>query len=123
MDEKYLYKELKNSQFSNALTSGTTLKILYIRNNNAIAYYVNIGPETGHQNDGIIVFINRKYHHNYYVNWPCDCKIKHEELLCQNNDFPDIIEHISLADLFSGKELLIGGGVERPWRGSHQIYK
>jgi hypothetical protein len=121
--EKQLFSLLKTSSFDNALTTGTELKIIYQRNKKIIVYYTNVGPQTGHQNDGIIIFSEGKYHHNYYINWSCHCEVKGHDLICQSYDFPNIAERVSLFDVFAARELLIGGGIERPWHGSHQIYR
>jgi hypothetical protein len=123
LDEQQISKLLKFSDFGNAITTGTKLKILYQMNKKIIAYYINIGPETGHQNDGIIIFSEHKYQHNYYMNFSSNCKVSYRDLICRSNDFPKIVERVSLVDLFAGKELLIGGSIERPWHGSRQIYR
>ncbi len=114
---------LKNSSFANALTTGTTLSIIYQQNKQALVYYINVGPETGHQNEGLIIFINGKYHHNYYINWSLTCKVRKSELICQLDDLPKIIERVKLRDIFAGKRMVIGGSFERPWCGSHKMCK
>ena len=114
---------LKRSNFGNAINRGTILKFIYRHKSDYLFYYISNGPGHDHINEGLVVFINNRYHHDYYINQTCNFKVFKQKLVCHFPDFPGEIETNLLSDVFAGKKLLIGGSEERPWRGSKTLYK
>lgn len=116
-DGKYFFNILQNSQFDSALTTGTTLTLLYHNAKYEIVYYENIGPESGHRNDGIILFRNGMYIHNYISGGTDKCRLNGADIItCDYRGYGDIFENIKISSIINGRIILLGGSLECPYR-------
>lgn len=116
-------REMQKSHFASSITKGTKLRTIFKKDNNYLFYYTNIDPESGHGSERLVVFLNDKYSHDYYLNQSCGFIIIKSNLICHFTDFPGLTERNRLSDVFAGKRLLIGGSEVRPWRGSKELYR
>ncbi len=123
INEKAALKILRGSDFGNSITKFTRLFPVYRHNSEYLFYYVSNGWKVDHGNEGLVIFKNNRYNHDYYINHTCIFKVNKHYLICQFRDFPSEIEKNRLADVFAGKKLLIGGSEVRPYRGSKTLYR
>ena len=121
--EKSALAILKNSKFGNSITKLTRFFPLYHFKSRYLFYYVSNGWQADHTNEGLVVFINNRYHHDYYINQTCNFKVVDKHLICHFRYFPGEVETNLLSDVFAGKKIVIGGSEERPWCGSKQVYR
>ena len=119
-DERYL-SILKTSDFDSAITSGTSLKIIFVEKKHILIYYQNIGPQSGHLSNRLIIFVNNKYQHDYDAGTCYRFKIKYNYLKCQSDYRPPDLYSVSLDDIFAGKRIFLGGELVQPWHGARQI--
>jgi hypothetical protein len=123
IDEKAAIIILKHSDFGNSITKLTRLFPVYYYKSEYLFYYVSTGWQADHTNEGLVVFINNQYHHDYYILQTCNFKVVGKHLICHFTDFPGEVETNLLSDVFAGKKIVIGGSEERPWRGSRTLYR
>ena len=124
INEKTALKILHHSSFESAITKLTRLFLVYHYRSKYLFYYVSTGWQADHTNEGLVVFINNHYHHDYYINQTCAFKVVGNYLICHFTDFPGEIETNLLNDVFAGKKIVIGGSEEAlPWRGSKKLYR
>lgn len=123
IDEKTAIIILKHSDFGNSITRLTRLFPVYHYKSEYLFHYVSNGWQADHTNEGLVVFINNQYHHDYYILQTCNFKVVGKRLICHFTDFPGEVETNLLSDVFTGKKIVIGGSEERPWRGSRTLYR
>lgn len=124
IDEKKALNILRHSYFGNAITKLTRLFPVYHDKSQYLFHYVSTGWQADHTNEGLVVFIDNKYHHDYYMNQTCTFNVVGKHLICHFPDFPGEVETNLLSDVFAGKKIVIGGSEEAlPRRGSKKLYR
>jgi hypothetical protein len=110
---------LKQSDFDSAITSGTTLKLLYRKGRRIIIFYRNRPPQTGHENRKLIVINDNRYGYDLDASGVDYCIAHPQYLACPGDDPPGRkVYKLGISEILSEKEMLIGGYLAEPhhWR-------
>jgi hypothetical protein len=108
---------LRRGGFDSAITSGTTFQAIYRKNGDALLFYTNRPPTTGHENRRIIVMKNGRYAHDYDAGDAQGCRAMGQMLICHSGGHEATIWPIKLVDVFAGKTVLVGGDLAVAYRG------
>ncbi|MEO6717596.1 MAG: hypothetical protein ABIM50_10185 [Novosphingobium sp.] len=115
---EYYLELLKKSEFGSAISTGTTVTPIYMDDKSVIVIYDNIGPETGHEMVGLVVFVDGNYHHDYGSGGTVTCKVAGKKLSCSDTGN---VEKIDISDILEGNTILLGGWIACARHGQERL--
>lgn len=118
-ESRHYISILKTGDFPRGMWPDAFVSVLYRSGRHVVAFFNNTtwkhpNGSFGHANFGIVVFENERYSHVYSID-AGGCYVVSGRLRCiDGDDDGDTFTDVAVADVLSGKTLLLDGQIEKP---------